>query len=265
MLTKLFSLTVGVTGFLLAQTSAYQAHGGTTSIMLDNAKGSLSLNVTDTKFTAGFLHESGDLHSLMFGGDVFGKPATSFSKEVFQKGTQPPQVGGDFSIGMHGVFSSEIDHQNLKHGLRDDWILGQFTYSRSSPTTVTNDQTPPQKRTFDGYKAMAIWNGIAGADSAGTFLIGLAAGVQCKDNSDNLQPVQIMTPVLQSATGVSSFEAANVVSGYKGQYKKLIGAPIYSDCVYNPKWVNWLSIDAYTRSDAAHMDRYIEWGLAARV
>jgi hypothetical protein len=261
MLIKSLTAAVLLTGSLLAQTSAYQSQDGTTSIMLDNAKGDLSLNITDTKFTAGYLNESSNLHSLMFGGDIFGKPATSLSKEIFQKGSQPPQVGGDFSIGMHGVFSAEIDHENLKHGLRDDWLLGQFTYSRSSLTTVTDAQTASQKRGFDSYKAMAIWDGIVGTDSAGSFLIGIAAGAQRKDNSDNLKPVQITTPVLQSAAGVSPFEAISQTSGYLGQYKKLIGAPIYSDFVYIPKWTNWLSVDAYTRSDAAHTDRYVEGGI----
>ena len=261
MLIKIFTSALLLAGSLLAQTSAYQSQDGTTSIMLDNAKGNLSLNLTTTKFTFGYLHESGADKSLMYGGDVFGKPATSLSKELFQKGSQPPQVGGDFSIGVHGLFSKPIEHQDLKHDLRDDWLLFQLTYSRSSLTTVTDDLTAPQKRTLDNYKAMAIWNGVVGTDSAGSFLIGLGAGVQRKDNSDNLKPVQITTPVLQSATGVSSFQAINQTSGYLGQYKKLMGAPIYSDFVYVPKWTNWLSMDAYTRSDAAHTDPFIEGGI----
>src|SRR6201999_2516345 len=117
-----------------------QSQDGTTSIMLDNAKGNVSLNVTDTKFMFGYLKESGREKTLMLGGDVFGKPATSLSKELFQKGAQPPQVGGDISAGIHGLFSSPIDHQNPDHDLRDDWLLFQFTYSRSSLTSVTNAQ-----------------------------------------------------------------------------------------------------------------------------
>ena len=265
MMIKSLLIPVLLTGSLIAQTSAYQSKDGTTSIMLDNAKGNLSVNVTDTKFTFGYLHESGAAKTLMFGGDVFGKPATSLSTELFQVGSQPPQVGGAFSIGVHGLFSAPIEHQNPKADLRDDWVLFQVTYSRSSLTTVTDAQSPPLKRTFDGFKALAVWNGIVGTDAAGSFLIGVASGAQRKDNSDNLKPVQIDTSVVQSAPGVASFEAVNQKSGYFGTYKKLIGAPIYTDFVYVPKWTNWVSADAYTRSDAAHADRFIEGGLGVFV
>jgi hypothetical protein len=261
MLTKRLASALLFTGAVWAQTSAYQSQDGTTSIMLDNAKGNVSLNVTDTKFSFGYLRESGQEKTLMYGGDVFGKPATSLSKELFQKGSQPPQVGGDVSVGIHGLFSSPIDHQNPNHDLRDDWLLFQVTYSRSSLTSVTNAQTAPQKRTMDGYKAMAIWNGLVGTDNAGSFLIGIGAGVQRKSNADNLTPVQILTPVLQSATGVPSFTAEKQTSGFYGPYKKLIGAPIYSDFVFIPKWTNWLSMDLYTRSDAAPVDRFMEGGV----
>jgi hypothetical protein len=258
---KLLIISLFLAASVIGQTSAYQSKDGTTSIMLDNAKGNLSVNVTDTKFTFGYLRESGDAKTPMYGGDIFGKPATSLSTELFQRGSQPPQVGGDFAIGIHGLFSAPIDHQNPDHDLRDDWLLLQLTYSRSSLTTVSDAQTAPLKRTLDGYKAMIIWNGIIGTERAGTFLPGFAAGVQRKDNSDNLTPVQIFTPVFQSEPGVSSFQAVNQTSGYFGAYKKLFGAPIYSDFVYVPKWTNWLSADAYTRSDAAHTDRFIEGGI----
>lgn len=260
------SLTAGV----WAQTSAYQTADGNTSVFLNNAKASLVFNVSDVKFDAGYLHEGAGTplkngfnpKSLEYGFDLTGKPSSSLENQVFQKGNAPPSFGVLASLGYHSPFA-DLSTQTPKSHLRDDWALVSLSYTRSTFTTVASATTEPVKQSFDGFRILPAYNALInfnGAQGAGVIL-GAAAGVQRTNNVDELKPVTIDTPVLQSGAGLSPFSVVNQTSGYLGAYEKFYAAPIYTDAVVIPKQASWFDFDFFTRFNVAHVDRYEEGGL----
>jgi hypothetical protein len=48
---------------------------------------------------------------------------------------------------------------------------------------------------------------------------------------------------------------------YLGAYTESIGVPIYSDFVFIPKGLNWLSVDAFERSNVVRTNGYAEGGV----
>lgn len=240
---------------IFAQTSAYQSTDSNSSIILYNQAGNIVFNVSNTQFSAGYLHEplaSGTL----WGASVSGKPSANISSQIFDTTTQN-NVGGTFSVGRHVWLSKRLK------SLTDDWWALQFSYNRTATELVTDANTQPQTRSFDGLKGMITYNAYKAAGKS-TLLFGVSAGASKNNNVAELTAVTVNTPVLQSAPSVSpSFEAVNSTAGYTGQYRTYIGAPIYSDFIVIPhsQKINWLSIDLFTRSNAAHFARYIEGGL----
>lgn len=262
-----------------AQTSAYQSADSTTSIFLDNAKANVLFNVSDSKFDIGYLHEEAGHWAKQWGLDFTGKPSGNLSTQIFQKGSTPPSLGGSASFGFHGlsndpdkILTTDCDDRQKKdkdgnivhkHGcgiIADDWGLIQVTYSRSSFSTSPDGLVAPQKQKFDAFKGLLVYNALVGAKSS-SFIFGGAVGIERKNNLDKLTSVTFNTPVVQTTTGSATFEADKQANGYVGAYKKFIGAPIYSDVVFVPGKVPWLSVDAFTRSNAAHNNRSIEGGV----
>src|SRR5215472_11597404 len=129
-MTKALIALLLFSGAAFAQTSAYQTADSNTSIFLTNANANLIFNVSDTKFTVGYLHEEAGRRTLLFGFDLSGTPSASLSTQIFQKGPNPPALGGAASIGLHSMFALAPDCQSPDGHLRDDWALIQFTYSR---------------------------------------------------------------------------------------------------------------------------------------
>lgn len=246
---------------LFAQNSAYQTADSTTSIFLQNSAANLIFNVSDNKFDIGYLHEGGGHASLLYGFDFVGKPTSNLSTQIFQTGSTPPSLGGSASIGIHAPFAKAPLDQSPTGALRDDWALVQFTYTRQSFTTVLDANTSPAKQKFDGYKVIAAYNQLLNAPGPASVLWGVAAGVQRSNNIDDLKAVTINTPVLESATGISPFVAVKQSSGYVGEFRKYVGAPIYTDVAFIPKSFSWLSLDLYTRSNLATANRYIQGGV----
>ena len=252
----------GVPCMLFAQTSAYQSADGNTSIFLGNAKGSAIFNVSNTQFDLGYLHE-GTGKTWMYGFDVTGKPSSDFST-LFEKGKTPPAVGGTASFGYHKPFAKGIRDQGKDDRFKDDWALLKVTYTRSAFETADNSTTEPVKRTFDGYTALAAYNALVvePGEKSVTFIFGAAAGLQRENNLSQLTSATISTPLAVSATGIAPFTVTQQASsGYFGDYAKSYGAPLYTDAICIPKKLPWLDIDAFTRSDLAHANRYFEGGL----
>jgi hypothetical protein len=159
---------------LLAQSSAYQSADGNTSIFLDNAKGSLIFNVSNTQFDFGYLHEAAG-KSFLYGFDVTGKPSSDFAS-LFQNAKLPAGAGGSASLGRHKLFSQALTHQNETSRLRDDWVLLQVGFTRSSFETAGDALSEPIKRSFNGYKSLAVYDALVNAPGA-TLLLGVATGV----------------------------------------------------------------------------------------
>jgi len=210
----------------------------------------------------GYLHE-GTGKTWMYGFDVTGKPSSDFST-LFEKGKTPPAAGGTASFGYHKPFAKRIRDQGKDDRFKDDWALLKVTYTRSAFETAANSTTEPVKRTFDGYTALAAYNAliVEPGEKSATFIFGAAAGVQRQNDLSQLKAATISTFLATSVAGIAPFTVTQqATSGYFGPYTEYYAAPIYTDAICIPKKIPWLDIDAFTRSNAAHTDRYFEGGL----
>lgn len=260
-MTKAVVALLVMSGSAFAQTSAYQTADSNTSIFLTNANANLIFNVSDSRFTVGYLHEEAGRRTVLFGFDLTGTPSASLATQLFQKGPNPPALGGAASIGLHSMFALDPADQSPDGHLRDDWALIQFTYSRSSFNLTNDPNSQPQQVHFDEYKVLAVYNALVNAPHVG-LLLGGAVGVHRTNNLNDLEAVTINTPVLQSSAGVSpAFQAVRQDNGYFGDYETGIGIPIYTDVVIIPKRSSWINLDLFTRSSAAAANRYFEGGV----
>jgi hypothetical protein len=277
---------------LYCQTSAYQDANGDTSIYIANAKADATFNVSDSKFSVGYLYEPSavrlanvaDLQKALaaatsqterdtlnaqiktlktarnctnciYGAEFSGKPTTDLTNQIFQSSNSPASVTGGGSFGVHGVFAPGIFQQTPNGHLRDDWFLTNATYTRSTFDTVASSSATPVAQHFNGFSLMPTYNALLSIPGF-SFLAGVSAGINRTNNSGNLKKVSIDTTEATSGsvTVVSESDA------YLGTYRTSIGAPIYSDFVFIPKTVDWLAFDAFERANVVPTNGYAEGG-----
>lgn len=242
---------------LHAQTTAYQAADGTSSIYLANAKANLVLNVSNASFNAGYLHEEAG-PSWEYGFSFSGKPSSDLTAQIFQTGSSPAAIGGGGSFGHHHIFSPSLANLNPHSPWRDDWAIVNITYTGSTFYTVPNSSTTTTiKQQFNGITILPTYNAFLNAPGV-NLLLGLAAGINRTNNVGSLKSVTVNTPVSSSSSGATVVQQQ---SAYLGAYATAIGAPLYSDIVMIPKKLPWIAFDAFTRSNLAAANRYGEGGL----
>jgi hypothetical protein len=242
---------------LRAQTAAYQAADGTSSIFLANAKANLVFNVSNAQFSAGYLHEQAG-PSLEYGFSFTGKPSSDLTTQIFQSGTSPAAIGGGLSFGRHQIFSPPLSKLNPSSPWRDDWAVVNVTYLGSTFYTVPSSSTTATiRQQFNAISVLPTYNAFLNTPSMG-LLLGLAAGVNRTNNLSSLTSVTVDTPVSTSASGATVVQTQ---SAYLGAYSTAIGVPLYSDFIAIPKKLPWIAFDAFTRSNLASTNRYGEGGL----
>jgi hypothetical protein len=285
---------------LVAQKSVYQDADGNTSIYLLNANGNLTFNVSDTKFDIGIVHEpagevgaelaaardflkilkaktnpsatpeqlksaqkavedaenqhkSKTCHTCIYGVEFSGKPSTDLANQLFQSGNSPASISGGGSFGFHGL----ITHHGpiTDSALEDDWLLVNMTYTRSTFNTITAATTTPTAQHFNGFSVMPTMN-LAFDISGFNFILGTAVGVSETNNVGDLKKVSVSTTDAQSGT-VAVVESKDA---YLGDYATAINVPIYSDFIFIPHHLEWLSFQAFERANVLKATRYAEGG-----
>src|ERR1035441_2108422 len=96
------ALLVGATGVLSAQQSAYQDANGNSSIYLMKGNGNFTYNVSDSKFSVGFIRipegnyvkgtDSWVKTKLVGGINFSGKPSSDLTSQIFQSGNSPESI-----------------------------------------------------------------------------------------------------------------------------------------------------------------------------
>lgn len=121
------ALLIVATSCLHAQTSAYQDSDGNTSIYIVNAKANLTYNVSDTKFTVGYLHEpSGarrekvaDLQPKLDKTEVDIFKAQKVVSDAHDKSDQDAEAVAKAKLSLledqKSNYQSEIDRAKEKH------------------------------------------------------------------------------------------------------------------------------------------------------
>jgi hypothetical protein len=238
-----------------AQKSAYQSADGQTSLYLDQGAAA-TFNFGDTKFSLGGNRRL-IKHNLIYGWEIYGK-ASSGESTLFSSKIKTPEGGGDFVFGWHPLRHPRID-PNPSGFHKDDWLLFDVGYSRSS-FYVAPDAGPidSAKRYFNRYRALAVYNDI----EKGWFMWGAAAGVERRNNLDDLKPVTFQT-TLQSASGNSVVKDQ---AGYLGAYGEYRAVPLYVDLLFIPSekaapFGSVLALDAFTRCDLSPDHRKADGGV----
>jgi hypothetical protein len=232
----LFALLISISTPLFSQTSPYQTSDGSSSLFLNKVKFAFAANITTSSFGAAYLHENSG-KSFEYGLEFDDKLPTNNTTQ----GQTPGMLTGIISIGYHSPFANLATETAQSH-LRDDWTVARLAYLQSSFTTVTTSTSTPVKHTFVGWKAMPVYNSLLNFKYFG-LLQGEAVGIARTNNIGTLKQITI---------GSST--------NYLGVYREYTAAPIYTDSVFFPKNFSWINFDAFTRSNATMMNRYIEGG-----
>jgi hypothetical protein len=89
-----------------------------------------------------------------------------------------------------------------------------------------------------------------------SFLVGVSGGLNRTNNVSDLKKVEIDTT--DSASG--SVSVVSQTDAYLGAYNESVGVPIYSDFVFIPKKLPWISFDAFERANVVPTNGYAEGG-----
>jgi hypothetical protein len=191
-----------------------------------------------------------------FGINVTGKPSSDLGGQILQSGNSPADFGGGFSIGKHGLAVPNIFDQGPNNHFRDDWLLVNVSYDRSTFDTVATGSSSTVTQHFNGFTVLPVYNALINIPGF-TLLGGIGAGVNRTNNSGTLKKVEVSTT--QSGSGTTS--VVSQTAAFQGAYQESIGVPVYSDFVFIPHKLPWLAIDAFERSNVATTNRYAEGGV----
>ena len=242
---------------LSAQRTGFEAGDGSTSIFLQNS-GAISFNVADTSIRFAYARRVSD--SLTFWGlEAVGKPSDGIA-DYFQKGKPASNAGGSVMFGRHFV---DIDNRTGNEVLKDHWVVFQGTYNRSSINNVAAADAGNRKINFDGYGATVAYNARFAPHGDGTgMLFGISAGVERRNNLEDLTPVTIDIQVASAVTATQTTITKQEKTGYFGPYHQYVAAPLYTDLVFLPlRFKSRIAFDAFTRSDLAHSMRSFSPGV----
>ena len=277
------------------QTSAYQDTDSNTSIYLQDSKTSLVYNVSDAKFTIGYMSEplltrqqrADDKYKYDLQNPKTVSAETTEADRLEDKRLSDELAGSSWKreqVGVHfgGKPSTDLTGQILQsssspasvsggayfgvHNLTgkplggsapDDWLTINADYTRSTFSTVASASTTPVAQHFNGFSVMPAWDILWTSIPGFTLISGVSAGINRTNNTGDLKKVEIDTT---QATG-GSVSVVKQQDAYLGNYQANVGVPIYSDFVFIPSGANWLSIDAFERANVASSVRYAEGGL----
>jgi hypothetical protein len=257
-----------------AQQSLFQSGDGQSAIYLRQS--SAAFNLGDSKASIGYVHRV-NIEKISWGLEAYATANNGVSALFSSDKPKAPEGGGDFTLGRHYVFIAAPQAGQKSKG--EDWVLIDAGYGRSSFYLFPTGSAPssnPEKTNFNRFRAVAAYNRFTG----GKLLAGVAAGAERRNNISDLTSSSLETILAPAPTGSQS-SIVKTKSGYFGNYKEYIAAPIYTDillyptrrctpddkCAPNQKekgvsiFGNRIGIDFFSRSDVAAANRSSSGGL----
>ena len=146
-----------------------------------------------------------------------------------------------------------------------DWISVRVAYKRARYKLLNEagafaDQV--RKQNFDGYSATFAYNRVITLDdlsktglenakgSKGSIIIGASIGVERRNNTDDLDSVDIEDQSFTSSSGTTQRRAVSKQTVLSGAYNEYIAVPLNTDVVWFPGALNSrVAVDFFTRSD----------------
>jgi hypothetical protein len=243
-----------------AQKSSFQSADGETSIFIPSG-GLVAFNITDTSLSAGYRRRVSD-SPWMWGLAVDARVSSNVA-DFFHKGRPAPGAGGSVSFGRHEVFSKNIDTQTGAEKLRDDWIVLDVSYHRSTfqQQQISGLDPGPRQRNFDQYGGLVTYNALINTAPAGV-LFGVSAGLERRNNLEDLTQVQFAEQITSKFNGGTTTIVQSVNDGYYGDYLERVAVPMNTDLVVLPKALkSRYGFDLFTRSEINGDNKRIEPGL----
>ncbi|MDP9053067.1 MAG: hypothetical protein M3N93_02000 [Acidobacteriota bacterium] len=274
---------------LFAQQSLYQDASGGTSIYLSDQAGIASFNFGNSKVQAGIRKSIDREDNWRLGAEIFATAQNGIAG-IIRNGIPQTGVGGDVVLtwapsNQSGKLPGPANPGvgTIPCRLCGYWAPIDFSYQRSTLNTLPA-ATPPltvQNHNFDQYALRIGLNALI-KTSRSDFLLGLIAGAERRNNTDDLKTVQVSTEILQTLQNSQvTTLSQNPKSAYLGPYVKYIAAPVNFDAIWYPftnrlikptsqdpqpnAGKNHFAIDIFERSNVGQRDRYIAPGLGVFV
>ncbi len=274
------------------QESLFQSSDGATSIYTQRS--TAALNFGDSKASISYVKR--DTKRIALGYEVFATASSGVTSLFSSDKPKAPTGGGDFTIGTHWNYKPKSKAPaDLPVGVPvqptsvkpegEAWWVTDVGYSRSSfYVSDAAVAASAAQRNFDRFRVLEVINW----SMAGERIIGLAGGVERRNNLDDLQAVQFQTVVAPAPAGSSS-SVVTSKAGYYGVYNQYVGVPIYFDVlqylvrpdksaaclnksapcndkgVSVPGFGNRIALDAFARADAGNANRSAKGGVGVYV
>jgi hypothetical protein len=294
----LLIVTLGITTALYSQTSAYQDTDGNTSIYLRDPKANLTFNVSDTKFTVGYLATINEMRRdnlvnraaketdpakqqvmqkqidalnesmkntklgrSAIGVHFSGKPTTDLTGQILQSSSSPASVSGGLFYGIHrlGAKTLKVQDEDEKEHHPDHLRDDWFILNVNySRSTFNTVANDSTTPVSQHFDGFDILPSYNRQVDIGAFT--LIAGVSGGVNRTNNTGDLKKVEIDTTEATSGTVSVVSQKDAYLGAYKESIGVPIYSDFVFISKGLNWLSFDAFERANVVSTNGYAEGG-----
>ena len=152
-----------------------------------------------------------------------------------------------------------------------DWLNFRVSYKRArykilNESAAFADQV--RKQNFDGYTATLAYNRVITLDdlsaealetatrSKGLIIVGVSIGVERRNNSDDLDSVELEDQNFTSSSETTQRRAVSKQTVLSGDYQEFTAVPLNTDVVWFPGALrSRVAIDFFTRSNLGSTDR----------
>ncbi|MCU1224633.1 MAG: hypothetical protein JWQ42_2726 [Edaphobacter sp.] len=246
-----------------SQQSLFETGDGKTALYLRAP--AAAFNFGDSKASVAAVHDV-STEKIAYGIGLYATANNGVTSLYTSGKPKAPEGGIDGTVGrVWSAKGPDCGQPICNFAPEDRRVLLDVGYGRSSFTLYPTNAAPTastSKTYFDRYRLIAATNLSFG----GQFYIGLASGVERRNNLSDLKSVSTQTTVVPSASGGTT-TIVSTQTGYYGDYKKYVAVPVYEDAMYiTPQFgllglKNRLGIDALTRSDAGSSNRTASGGI----
>jgi hypothetical protein len=244
-----------------AQT-AFEDASGDSSILIKDAGGFARINVTDKAVRIGYVLDISN-SKLFYGFEVSGKLSGNVAS-LFNSATPSPEAKFRAIFGRKFLLSEKPRGEPTKGKLTDDWLTFQIGYARARYKLFDENAAfanQVRKQNFDGYSAIVSYNALF-RNKRGPILLGISAGVERRNNIEDLDEIDVNDQVAASSSGTTQRTVVAQQKAFSGLYEETTAIPIKSDIVWFPKrFESQIAFNFFTRSNLGQGHRVVEPGV----
>jgi len=200
--------------------------------------------------------------NIFYGFEVTGKLSGKFAS-LFDSNKPSPEGKFRLAVGKKFLFSKKPAGEPTTGKLTDDWLTLQVGYHRARYKIFSGSNTfsnQVRKQNFDGYSVRLAYNALF-RNSHGPIIVGVSGGPERRNNTDDLDEVEINDQLSSTTSGTTQRTVAVHQNVLSGVYKETTAVPINTDVVWFPKqFESRIGLNFFTRSNIGQGDKRIEPG-----